>query len=132
TGYPRGMSDVLELRDVSLRRGEKTILDDVSWSVDDGQRWVVLGPNGAGKTTVLQMAAARLFPPDGMVTVQGGRLGAVDVFELRSHIGLSSAALADRIPGRERVRDVVLTASYGVTGRWREAYEDYDVSRAED
>lgn len=126
------MSDVLELRDVSLRRGEKTILDDVSWSVDDGQRWVVLGPNGAGKTTVLQMAAARLFPSDGMVTVLGERLGAVDVFELRSHIGLSSAALADRIPGRERVRDVVLTASYGVTGRWREAYEDYDVSRAED
>ncbi|WP_152189857.1 ABC transporter ATP-binding protein [Georgenia satyanarayanai] len=126
------MSDVLELADVTLRRGSKTILDGVGWSVSDGERWVVLGPNGAGKTTVLQMAAGRLFPSEGTVRVLGDRLGAVDTAELRTRIGLASAALADRIPGGERVLDVVLTASYGVTGRWRESYDDYDTSRARD
>ncbi|MCM3662046.1 ABC transporter ATP-binding protein [Georgenia satyanarayanai] len=126
------MSDVLELADVTLRRGSKTILDGVGWSVDDGERWVVLGPNGAGKTTVLQMAAGRLFPSEGTVRVLGDRLGAVDTSELRTRIGLASAALADRIPGGERVLDVVLTASYGVTGRWRESYDDYDTARARD
>ncbi|PYF98955.1 iron complex transport system ATP-binding protein [Georgenia satyanarayanai] len=126
------MSDVLELADVTLRRGSKTILDGVGWSVSDGERWVVLGPNGAGKTTVLQMAAGRLFPSEGTVRVLGDRLGAVDTSELRTRIGLASAALADRIPGHERVLDVVLTASYGVTGRWRESYDDYDTSRARD
>ncbi|WP_413450270.1 ABC transporter ATP-binding protein [Georgenia phoenicis] len=126
------MSDVLELADVTLRRGSKTILDGVGWSVGDGERWVVLGPNGAGKTTVLQMAAGRLFPSEGTVEVLGSRLGTIDTSELRTRIGLASAALADRIPGHERVLDVVLTASYGVTGRWRESYEDYDTTRAGD
>ena len=126
------MSDVLDLTDVHLRRGSKTILDQVSWSVSDGERWVVLGPNGAGKTTVLQMAAGRLFPTEGQVHILGERLGTMDTSELRPRIGLASAALADRIPGSERVLDVVLTASYGVTGRWREDYDEYDISRADD
>jgi iron complex transport system ATP-binding protein len=56
----------------------------------------------------------------------------VDVFELRPRIGLSSAALAERLPPRERVRDVVLTASYAMVGRWREVYEDVDAGRADE
>lgn len=126
------MTTVLELSDVSLRRGEKAILEDVSWRVEDGERWVMLGPNGAGKSTILQIAAARLHPTSGTATVLGERLGRVDVFELRPRIGLSSATLADRIPGAEVVLDVVLTASYAMTGRWREPYEDEDVARAHD
>lgn len=126
------MGDVLQFDDVTVRRGKKTILDQVSWSVDEGERWVVLGPNGAGKTTLVQLASARMHPTSGSVEIIGERLGSVDVFELRPMVGLASAALADRIPGGERVLDVVLTASYGVTGRWRESYEDLDTARARD
>jgi len=45
-------------------------------------------------------------------------------------VGVASAALADRIPPTESVLDVVLTAAYGTTGRWREAYEALDHERA--
>lgn len=124
------MGDVLDLSNVTVRRGAKTILDGVDWSVEEGERWVVLGPNGAGKTTLMQLAAARMHPTGGTVHIFGERLGGVDVFELRPLIGLSSAALADRIPGGELVLDVVRTASYGVTGRWRESYENLDDERA--
>jgi iron complex transport system ATP-binding protein len=126
------MTDVLDLQAVSIRRGTTTILDEVSWSVRDGERWVVLGRNGAGKTTLVQVASGRMHPTTGTADLLGLRLGRVDVFELRPRIGLSSAALADRIPGGEKVRDVVLTAAYGVTGRWREDYETLDESRATD
>ena len=64
----------------------------------------MLGPNGAGKTTLLNLAAARLHPTRGTVHVLGERLGRVDVAELRTRIGLSTAALHDRIPPDERVR----------------------------
>ena len=64
------------------------------------------------------------------ITRAGGVLGAVDVFELRPRIGLASASLADRIPGDEVVHNVVVTASYGVVGRWREAYDTLDHQRA--
>ena len=57
-------------------------------------------------------------------------LGTVDVFDLRPRIGLTSAALAERIPRHELVRDVVVSASYGVVGRWREEYDDLDHERA--
>ncbi len=124
------MSDVLDLREVSVRRGSKTILDRVTWAVADGERWVVLGRNGAGKTTLLQIAAGRMHPSSGTADVLGERLGAVDVFELRPRVGVASAALADRISGSEVVLDVVLTAAYGMTGRWRERYESLDHERA--
>lgn len=123
-------TEVLALRDVTVRRGGTDIVSHLSWTVHDGERWVVLGSNGAGKTTVLQLAAARMHPTSGSVEVLGERLGAVDVFELRPRIGFASAALADRIPGDEKVLDVVLTASYGMTGRWREVYEELDTDRA--
>lgn len=123
-------TEVLALRDVTVRRGGTDIVSHLSWTVHDGERWVVLGSNGAGKTTVLQLAAARMHPTSGSVEVLGERLGAVDVFELRPRIGFASAALADRIPGDEKVLDVVLTASYGMTGRWREVYEELDNDRA--
>src|SRR6185369_8676459 len=91
---------------------------------------VVLGPNGAGKTTLLNLAAARLHPTDGTVHVLGEQLGRVDLAELRTRIGLSTAALHDRIPPDERVQDVVVTASWGVVGRFRENYDRLDTVRA--
>lgn len=121
---------MLDLQDVTVRRGGAPILDAVTWTVREGERWVVLGPNGAGKTTVLQVAAARMHPTSGTALVLGERLGAVDVFELRPRVGVTSAALAERISGSERVLDVVLTAAYGMTGRWRERYEALDHERA--
>ena len=126
------MSDVLALAGVSVVRGTTRLLDDVSWEVEEGQRWVVLGPNGAGKTTLLQLAAARMHPTTGVVGILGEVLGTVDVFDLRPRIGLASASIAERIPGGERVRDVVVTASYAVLGRWREDYDPFDLARAEE
>jgi len=126
------VSDVLHFSCVSVLREGATLLADLDWTVAEGERWVVLGPNGAGKTTLLQLASANLHPSRGEATVLGETLGAVDVFELRPRIGLSSAALAERLPARESVRDVVLTASYAVVGRWRESYEDLDSERADE
>ncbi|HBO54687.1 ABC transporter ATP-binding protein [Janibacter terrae] len=124
------MSDVLALAGATVVRGETTLLSDIDWEVEEGQRWVVLGPNGAGKTTLLQLASARMHPTRGVVGILGEVLGAVDVFELRPRIGLASASLAERIPGDERVADVVVTASWGVVGRWRESYDGLDHERA--
>ena len=121
---------VLELAGVTVRRGDALLLDSVDWSVDDGDRWVILGPNGAGKTTLLQIAAGRMHPTTGVAGILGEVLGTVDVFELRPRIGLTSASLADRIPRHERVHDVVVSASYGVVGRWREHYDELDHERA--
>ena len=121
---------VLQFVDVTVRRGEKVLLDRINWTVEEDERWAILGPNGAGKTTLLQIAAATMHPTSGEAYVLGERLGGVDMFELRPRIGLASAALAQRIPSGERVTDVVVSAGYSVLGRWREAYGRLDVRRA--
>jgi iron complex transport system ATP-binding protein len=120
----------LQLHQVTVRRGDKLLLDGVDWTVEEDERWAVLGPNGAGKTTLLQLAATTMHATSGTVWVFGERLGAVDVFELRPRIGLTSAVLAQRIPAGELVIDVVVSAGYAVIGRWREAYGRLDVRRA--
>ena len=126
------MDAVLELADVTVRRGQATLIEGIDWTVEEDERWVVLGPNGAGKTTLLQVASAQIHPTSGVAGILGEVLGTVDVFELRPRIGLTSAALAERIPREERVHDVVVSASYGVLGRWREHYDDLDHARAEE
>lgn len=124
------MSAVLTMTDVSLVRSDKTLLERICWTIQDRERWVVLGPNGAGKSTLLSIAAARLHPSRGTVKVLDETLGAVDVFELRPRIGLTSAPLAEQIPARELVFDVVVTAAWAVSGRWREHYDTADEDRA--
>jgi iron complex transport system ATP-binding protein len=121
---------VLELADVSVVRGGSRLLDGISWEVEEDERWTILGPNGAGKTTLLQVVAAQIHPTTGVAGILGEVLGTIDVFELRPRIGLTSAALAERIPASELVRDVVVSASYAVIGRWREHYDDLDHHRA--
>jgi iron complex transport system ATP-binding protein len=120
------MAAVLELADVSVQRGQATLLDAVSWSVDETDRWVILGPNGAGKTTLIQVCSAQIHPSGGVAGILGEVLGTTDVFELRPRIGLTSVAIAERIPRDERVGDIVVSASYAVIGRWREHYDELD------
>ncbi len=124
------MGAVLEFAGVTVRRGRATLLEDVDWTVEEDERWVILGPNGAGKTTLLQVASAQLHPTTGVAGILEEVLGTVDVFELRPRIGLTSASLAERIPRGETVRDLVVSASYGVVGRWREQYDELDHDRA--
>jgi iron complex transport system ATP-binding protein len=121
---------VVEMTGVDVVRGENFLLRGVDWRVEPDHRWVVLGPNGAGKTTLLQLAAAQMHPTRGTVTLLGETLGAVDVFELRPRIGLTSAAMAQRIPPSEKTGDIVVSAGYAVVGRWRERYEVHDLTRA--
>ena len=115
---------------VDVVRGETFLLRGVDWRVEADERWVLLGPNGAGKTTLLQLAGALLHPTRGEVRLLGETLGAVDVFELRPRIGLTSAALAQRIAPEEKTGDVVVSAGYAVVGRWRERYDVHDLTRA--
>ncbi len=58
------MSDALEIRNVSVMRGTKTVVDGVSLTVEPGETVALLGPNGAGKSSlVLALAGARRSLP---------------------------------------------------------------------
>lgn len=124
------MSAVIALNNVTLVRDKRAILNNVDWRVEANQRWVIIGPNGAGKTSLLRVAAAQIHPSTGSAEILGERLGEINVFELRTRIGFASNAQAAHIPNSETVLNAVMTASYAITGRWNEQYDDIDERRA--
>ena len=60
---------VVDLTDVTVRLGEKTVLDDVSWIIGPGDRFGIVGENGAGKTTLLRVIEGALAPSAGRVKI---------------------------------------------------------------
>ena len=79
---------VVEIEHVSVWTPEKKlILDDISWTVQSGEHWVVLGPNGAGKTTMLSLVGADRHPSQGSVHLLGETVGHTDMRALRTRIG---------------------------------------------
>jgi iron complex transport system ATP-binding protein len=120
----------LALDHIVFRRDGTLILDDVSFHVRAGDRWVVLGANGSGKSTLLRIAAVYEHPSQGTVRVLGETLGRTDVRVLRRRVGYNSASLsADLRPSVSAV-DVVMTAKYAALEPWWHQYTDADRERA--
>ncbi len=90
----RGGRVAFSLRDVNVSFGERTLFRDFSWTVREGERWLLKGPNGSGKTTLLALISgdsplAYAFD----ISLFGKRRGAagVTLADLRAHIGIVSA-----------------------------------------
>ena len=124
------MSSALHCSHITLDLDGTRVLDDVSWEIHAGERWVVLGPNGAGKTTLLRVAALYQHPSSGTVDVLGRRLGRCDVRTLREQIAFSSPALAVRLEPSMTAAQVVMTARHAALAPWWHQYTDDDRARA--
>ncbi|HEV7193404.1 MAG TPA: ABC-F family ATP-binding cassette domain-containing protein [Jatrophihabitantaceae bacterium] len=94
---------VYDVEDVTMRVGERTLLDHVTWHVGPGDRIGIIGVNGSGKTHLLRLLAAEIAPTAGSV-----RIGQT------VHTGYLSqdvAELPERLRVIEAVQDVRTTAT---------------------
>jgi len=88
---------VIQLEGVSKVFAGRTVLRDISFSVDKGEVFGYLGPNGAGKTTTMRILLGLLQPTSGTALVNGTDLGVDD--EARRAVGvlMENDGLYDRI-----------------------------------
>ena len=114
---------VLELRNATVRKGDKAALDSITLTIHEGEHTAIVGPNGAGKSTLVNLLTHEERP------LADGGGGAVrvfgtdrwNVFELRSRLGIVSGDLHHRFvngnsAGRITARDAVLSKFFAAHG----------------
>ena len=89
--------EVIRMRNVSIRYGERTILEGLDWTVCNGERWALLGQNGSGKSTLLSLVCAdnpQSYACDiALFGYQRGESGE-SIWDIKRHIGYVSPELA--------------------------------------
>ena len=107
---------LLDLRNVSVMRAEKVVLENFSLCIRGDEHVAILGPNGCGKSTLIKTITRECYP----VAQEGSSMSILgqerwDVFELRSLLGIVSNDLMSRCTGDACGRDVVLSGFFSST-----------------
>ena len=111
--FDAGPATAIRLRGVALKRGQRWILRNVSWTVETGACCAILGPNGSGKSTLARILAAHLWPTAGTVEVIGGKFGETSLPQLRHHIRLVQPAGPYDVDPQLTACQVVQTGFFG-------------------
>jgi ABC-2 type transport system ATP-binding protein len=97
-------SPIIEVQNLTKRFGEFVAVDDISFSVPEGQIFAFLGPNGAGKTTTIKMLTTILRPTSGTIRVAGADPTTDPNAVRRSFgIGFQDASLDDNLTAAENM-----------------------------
>lgn len=81
-------SEVIRYEHVTFKYGEKKILDDLSFTIHQGEKIALVGPSGGGKTTICSMLPRFYDPVDGRITINEMDIKDMSLDSLRSKIGL--------------------------------------------
>ncbi len=110
---------LIHFQNVSVRRGERLALQNVSLEVKSGEHVAILGPNGSGKSTLIKTITRECYPllrPETRLEIMGQQ--SWNIFELRSHIGLVSNDLMAQCTRDITGRELVLSGFFGSIGVW--------------
>ena len=89
---PLHCDEVVRLRNVTIRYGERTVLDSVNWTIRGGDKWTLTGANGSGKSTLLSLICAdnpQSYAQD--IVLFGRQRGSGEsIWDIKKHIGYVS------------------------------------------
>ncbi len=112
-------SPLLELRNVSVQRGDHLALNSVSLCIDCGEHVAILGPNGSGKSTLIKLITRECYPladPHSRFELLGRTQW--NIFDLRAKLGIVSNDLMARCTRDITGRELVLSGFFGSIGIW--------------
>ncbi|MHC5067983.1 MAG: ABC transporter ATP-binding protein [Planctomycetota bacterium] len=103
----------LRIRDLVLHRNGVSILDHLSWTVEQGERWAVIGANGSGKTALLNAVLAYMDMGAGEVAIFGDDYGDCEWHEVRKQVGLVSMGISRLLETDDSALDIVCAGKFG-------------------
>lgn len=121
---------IIDIHNVSWDRNHKLILQNINWTVKEGEHWCLLGLNGSGKTTLLNMINGYIWPTEGSMSVLGKTFGEYDLRELRKSIGWVSTSLQQKLYGSETALKIVLSGKFATIGLYDQT-DSEDLGRAD-
>ena len=124
------MDPIVEIEDVTWRRGETVLLNRINWRIRRHEHWALLGLNGSGKTTLLNIINGYIWPTSGRVAVLGRPFGTVDLRELRQSIGWVSSSLQEKLYGSDRAQHIVISGKFASIGLYEKPLPE-DCAKAE-
>src|SRR4051812_10335450 len=127
-----GMQPVLALEDVTVVRGDVTVLDGITAAIAPGRCTALAGPSGAGKSTLLRLLDRLEEPTSGRVLLQGRSLPSYDVLEVRRRVGLVQQVpvlLGDTVLADLRVGRPGLTENEALSFLTRAGLADQPLNR---
>lgn len=97
----------IQVKEVTKKYGDIIALDNVSFSINCGERWALIGPNGAGKSTLLKIIAGLIIPTKGEVLVLGKSPTLPEVRQVLGYLPED----ADPFPGLSVIDNLKFVAS---------------------
>jgi iron complex transport system ATP-binding protein len=116
---PAAEPPLIDLRHVTVMRGDNVALSDLSLTIGAGEHVAILGPNGCGKSTLIKTITRECYPlarPESSVAILGRSLW--NVFDLRSMLGIVSNDLMTQCTREITGFDVVLSGFFSSIGIW--------------
>jgi molybdate transport system ATP-binding protein len=112
---------LIQMRNVTVRFGDRTILDRVDWTVRPGEHWAVTGPNGAGKSTLLALVTGdQLQAYANQIVLFGRPRGSGEtLWEIKQRIGHLGDVLQARYQRQVTAFDVICSGFFDSVGLYR-------------
>lgn len=120
---PARFDTIVGMEDVSIRYGDKQVLDKVNWRIGQGERWALLGHNGAGKTTLLSLINGD-NPQSyaNKITLFDCRRGSGEsIWDIKKRIGFVSPELYQYFPYGSTCLEAVESGFYDTLGLFRQS-----------
>src|ERR1700704_3366714 len=113
---PSASAPLLALNHVTVMRGDRPALNDISLQIGAGEHVCILGPNGCGKSTLIKTITRECYP----LAREGSSISILgrerwNIFELRSKLGIVSPDLLASCTTDATGRDVVLSGFFSST-----------------
>ena len=83
--------NLIEVKNLTFKRGERVIYDNLNLKVQQGKITAIMGPSGIGKTTLLKLIGGQLHPEQGEILFDGQdicRLSNRELYEVRKRMGM--------------------------------------------
>ncbi|GAB3626697.1 ABC transporter ATP-binding protein [Pandoraea terrae] len=107
---------ILEIRSLTKRFGGLTAVDEVSFTLAQGEILGLIGPNGAGKTTVVSLINGTVTPSEGGITFDGHLITGLSSFR-RARLGIGRTfQITKPFPGLSVLDNVAVGALFGASG----------------